>query len=129
MTRVFAKTSANLDFLPPGAQPPLIKPRSIDDVPILTLTLWGPGLSELELRRDAALLRQELSAVADVSETTLTGGRRRPARSASRHRLVATRYSQVRIDARPSNPARPCQADSNVSCSASSASAAEPRNR
>ena len=59
----------------------------------------------------------------------VTGGRRRADRSASRHRLVATRYSQVRTEARPSNPARPCQADSKVSCSASSASATEPRIR
>jgi len=40
----------------------------------------------------------------------LAGGRRRADRSASRHRLAATRYSQVRTEARPSNPARPGQA-------------------
>ena len=53
-------------------------------------------------------------------------GRRLPARSAFRQRLVATRYSQVRTDDRPSKPARPRQAASMVSCSASSASCAEP---
>jgi hypothetical protein len=45
------------------------------------------------------------------------------------HRLVATRYSQVRIDARPSKAGSPYQADSKVSCSASSASAADPSSR
>ena len=44
------------------------------------------------------------------------------ARSAFRQRLVAIRYSQVRIEERPSKPPRPCQAASRVSCSASSAS-------
>ncbi|MFA6002877.1 MAG: efflux RND transporter permease subunit, partial [Elusimicrobiota bacterium] len=94
MTRLYTKTFANLDFMPPGAHPPLIKPRSIDDVPILALTLSGPGLDALALRRAAAVLRQEISAVPDVSETDIIGGRRRqflvhldPA-ALTRHRLT-----------------------------------------
>lgn len=47
--------------------------------------------------------------------------RRLAQRRTLRHRLVAIRYSQVRSEARPSNPARPCQALSSVSWSASSA--------
>lgn len=77
MTRLYTKTFANLDLLPPGSQPPLIKPRSIDDVPILALTLSAPGLSPLELRHAAATMRQEISAVTNVSDTEIIGGRRR----------------------------------------------------
>ncbi|MBI5240972.1 MAG: efflux RND transporter permease subunit [Elusimicrobia bacterium] len=94
MTRIYTKTFAHLDFMPPGASQPLIKPRSIDDVPILALTLSGPSLDELALRRAAARLRQEVSAVPDVSETELIGGHRRqflvhfdPA-ALTRHRLT-----------------------------------------
>ncbi|MDD5627510.1 MAG: efflux RND transporter permease subunit [Elusimicrobia bacterium] len=94
MTRIYTKTFAHLDFMPPGASAPLIKPRSIDDVPILALTLSGRGLDELALRRAAARLRQEISAVPDVSETELIGGHRRqflvhldPA-ALTRHRLT-----------------------------------------
>ena len=93
MTRVYTKTYANLDLLPPGAGQPLIKPRSIDDVPILALTLTGAGLSPLELRRDAAELRRVISSVDDVSDIEILGGRRRqlsvffdPA-ALARHRL------------------------------------------
>ncbi|MDE2510517.1 MAG: efflux RND transporter permease subunit, partial [Elusimicrobia bacterium] len=93
MTRVFTKTHANLDLLPPGAGQPLIKPRSIDDVPILALTLTGNGLSPLELRRAAAELRRVVSAVDDVSDIEILGGHRRqlsvffdPA-ALARHRL------------------------------------------
>ena len=43
VTRVHAKLSADLDRMPPGALPPLVKPHSIDDVPILALTLLPPG--------------------------------------------------------------------------------------
>ncbi|MBI4425843.1 MAG: efflux RND transporter permease subunit, partial [Elusimicrobia bacterium] len=77
MTRVYTKTFANLDLLPPGAGQPLVKPRSIDDVPILALTLSGPGLDGYALRRHAAALREELAAVPEVSETELIGGRKR----------------------------------------------------
>ena len=77
MTRVFTKTFANLDSLPPGAGQPLVKPRSIDDVPVLALTLSGAGLDELALRRAAASLRQEISAVPGVSDIDIIGGRRR----------------------------------------------------
>ena len=51
------------------------------------------------------------------------------ARRALRQRLVATRYSQVRTEARSSKPPSPRQAASSVSWSASSASWAEPRIR
>ena len=80
MTRVYTKTYANLDMLPPGAGQPLIKPRSIDDVPILALTLSGEGLDPSALRRAAATLREEISAVPEVSTIELHGGRRRQLR-------------------------------------------------
>ena len=93
MTRVYTKTFANLDLLPPGAGQPLINPRSIDDVPILALTLTGTGLSSLELRRAAANLRQVVSTVDDVSDIEILGGRRRQLsvlfdpRALAKHRL------------------------------------------
>src|SRR5512135_1785530 len=42
LVRLNQKMAANLDRLPPGVSPPLIKPRSIDDVPMMAFTLWGP---------------------------------------------------------------------------------------
>src|SRR5581483_2430093 len=77
MTRVYTKTFANVDLLPPGAGAPLIKPRSIDDVPILALTLSGEGLDALALRRAAASIREEIAAIDHVSEISIIGGRRR----------------------------------------------------
>ena len=77
MTRIYTKTFANLDMLPPGSGQPLIKPRSIDDVPILALTLTGSGLGPQELRRAAAQLRQVVSTVDDVSDIEILGGHRR----------------------------------------------------
>ncbi|OVE75811.1 multidrug transporter AcrB [bacterium F11] len=76
MTRVYTKFFANVDLLPQGTKNPLIKPRSIDDVPIVSLTLTG-GKDGLSLRRAAVVIRDEINAIQDVSITELIGGRRR----------------------------------------------------
>ncbi|HEV2383324.1 MAG TPA: hypothetical protein VG206_26460 [Terriglobia bacterium] len=41
VVKLYNKLYSHLDLIPPGASKPLIKPRSIDDVPILALTLWS----------------------------------------------------------------------------------------
>ena len=55
--------------------------------------------------------------------------RREAAFLLSRKRLVAMRWSQVRVEARPSNRSRARQARRNVSCTRSSASATLPVSR
>ena len=60
--------------------PPLIKIKSIDDVPVLTLTLWSEHYDGYQLRRIGAELSAEIKKVSDVSELELTGGQRRKVR-------------------------------------------------
>ena len=48
---------------PAGCVAPLIKPRSIDDVPILALTLWSKRYGDFELRRLAAQLHDAIKQV------------------------------------------------------------------
>jgi len=74
VTRVQAKVAAGMDRLPAGALPPIIKPHSIDDVPILTLTLASSRYSSNELRQFALQLAEELRTVQDVAEATVIGG-------------------------------------------------------
>ncbi len=71
------KLRANYDRIPPGVSLPLIKRRSIDDVPILALTLWSRRYGHYELRRVAAELADAIKQVPDVSEVTLIGGERK----------------------------------------------------
>ena len=87
------KMFANFDLIPPGASEPLIKPRSIDDVPILALTLHSRRYNDLELRRLAAELHDSIKQVSDVSEVTLLGGQRRELRVT----LDAARLSGYRL--------------------------------
>ena len=77
MVRLNQKLNANLDLIPPGASPPLVKPRSIDDVPILALTLWSKRYGDFELRRIAAQMDDAIKQTPDVSTVTLMGGQRR----------------------------------------------------
>jgi multidrug efflux pump subunit AcrB len=77
LVRLNQKLQANVDRIPPGASVPLVKPRSIDDVPIVALTLWGGGYDDDLLRGVAAQLRESLAEVPDVSEVTVLGGRPR----------------------------------------------------
>jgi multidrug efflux pump subunit AcrB len=75
--RLNQKIAANLDRIPPGATPPLVKPRSIDDVPILAVTLSSTVYGDDQLRALAGQLRDAVAQVTDVSEVTIIGGRPR----------------------------------------------------
>ncbi len=74
LVKLQSKLQANFDKIPPGVQGPLVKPRSIDDVPVLALTFWADGWDSYRLRGLAAKLQDPLKQVANVSETTLIGG-------------------------------------------------------
>lgn len=77
IVRLYNKLYSNFDLMPPGASQPLVKVRSIDNVPILSLTLWSDRYDAYTLRRLAAQLDDQIKDIADVSETTLIGGQRR----------------------------------------------------
>jgi multidrug efflux pump subunit AcrB len=79
LVRLNQKIAANLDLVPPGALMPLVKPRSIDDVPVMALTFWGAGWDDYRLRQIVAQVEESLKEVQEVSETTMLGGRTRQA--------------------------------------------------
>ena len=90
------KLQANFDRIPKGVSLPLIKPKSIDDVPILALTFHGPGRDHYTLRRIVDEVDDAVKQVPLVAETTLIGGERRqlrvlldPAKLASRQLSAA----------------------------------------
>ena len=74
------KMYANFDIIPPGCSQPLMKPRSIDDVPVLALTLSSSRYDHFMLRRIAAQLHDAVKEVPNVSEVKLIGGQRRQVR-------------------------------------------------
>jgi multidrug efflux pump subunit AcrB len=69
--------SANRDWVSPelGVLEPVIKPRGIDDVPIVALTLFGAGeQGAFELERVAHSIEGELKRVPGTREVTTLGG-------------------------------------------------------
>ncbi len=80
LTQVYTRLYAHLDEIPPGASPPLVKLRSIYDVPVLALTLSGRGDDGYQLRRVADELRNVIRRVPDVSAAEVIGGRERQLR-------------------------------------------------
>ena len=75
------KLRSNFDRIPHGVASPLVKPKSIDDVPILALTFHSARYDHLTLRRLVAEVDDAVKAVPLVAETTIIGGARRQVRA------------------------------------------------
>ena len=80
LVKLNQKLQTNFDRIPHGVTAPLIKPRTIDDVPILALTLHSAGQDPMELRRLAAELQDAVKQIPLVAETRVIGGLRRQIR-------------------------------------------------
>ena len=80
LVRLNQKLQTNFDRIPQGVSTPLIKPRTIDDVPILALTFHSTSADHATLRRLAAQVETEIKSIQEVAETTLIGGVRRQVR-------------------------------------------------
>jgi len=74
------KIQMSLDRVPPIVTDWLVKPIEIDDVPIVTLTLYSPKYSDHELRRVAEEVANRLSRLENISRTGIVGGREREVR-------------------------------------------------
>ncbi|HEX5685134.1 MAG TPA: efflux RND transporter permease subunit [Ideonella sp.] len=78
LVRLHDTVQANADWLPAGlgVGQPLIKPRGIDDVPIVTLTLWakGEGGNAFDLERVAHSVEADLKRVPGTREVVTIGG-------------------------------------------------------
>lgn len=80
IVRVMEKLEHNKDRIPPNVIGPFVKNRSIDDVPILSLTVHSSKYDHLALRRIGSQLMEEIKSVADVSDVKLIGGQKREIR-------------------------------------------------
>ena len=78
--QTYNKLYSNFDRIPPGVSQPIIKARSIDDVPIMALTLWGKSYDSYRLRQVAGELENSIKTLDDVSETKIIGGQPRQMR-------------------------------------------------
>ncbi len=80
IVKTYNKLYSNFDKIPPGVSQPIIKARSIDNVPIMALTLWGARYDASQLRLIAGELEHTIEQIDDVSETSMIGGQPRAVR-------------------------------------------------
>jgi len=84
LVKVNDKLASNMDKIPPGVLPPLVKSKGVDDVPIVTLTLWSkdldqngvPDVDDGQLRLLAQDVLQAIGQVKNTGPGMITGGRR-----------------------------------------------------
>ena len=83
LVKVNDKIDSNMDLIPPGVSPPLVKPKGIDDVPVVTVTMWSkdldgngmPDVDDSQLRMLAHDVLQSLNQLPNTSEGFVVGGR------------------------------------------------------
>jgi len=80
LVKLYNKVMSNRGILPPGAGEPLVVPKSIDDVPIMTLTLWSERYDHGTLRTLAREVCDNLRKGENVAETEIKGGLTRQVR-------------------------------------------------
>ena len=84
LVKVNDKIDSNMDIIPPGVMPPLVKAKGIDDVPVVNLTLWSkdldrdgaPDVDDGQLRMLAHDVLQALKELPDTGNGFVVGGRR-----------------------------------------------------
>ncbi len=78
--KLYNEMNKHMDQMPPGVTMPLVKPRAIDDVPMLGITLWSENYDDFQLKQISDELTQEIEKVNQVSATQKIGGRNRQLR-------------------------------------------------
>jgi multidrug efflux pump subunit AcrB len=75
--KLYDELNKHEDSFPAGVYKPIVKTRSIDDVPMLGLTLWSEKYDEFQLRQIAEEVTSEIEKIKDVAATKEIGGRNR----------------------------------------------------
>lgn len=75
LVKLYDKIMSNQDKIPPGVSQPLVKPKGIDDVPAVTLTLWSETVDDASLRALSLEVMQRLKEVPDTAQSFVVGGR------------------------------------------------------
>lgn len=75
--KLYDELAKHENLFPQGVYKPMVKTRSIDDVPMLGLTLWSEKYDDFEIRQIAEEVNSEIEKVKDVAITKEIGGRSR----------------------------------------------------
>jgi multidrug efflux pump subunit AcrB len=74
LVKLYDKMYSHMDAIPKGVTQPLAKPKGIDDVPIVTLTLSSKIDDIVTLRKMALDVQQKLKSLPNTGQSFITGG-------------------------------------------------------
>jgi len=80
LVKLYNKVWSNIDQVPSGVSGWVVKPMGIDDVPIVTLTLYSQTADDYQLRRVADELLTRLQSIPDTARSYVVAGRKRQVR-------------------------------------------------
>lgn len=83
LVKVNDKIDSNMDKIPPGVMPPMVKAKGIDDVPVVNITLWSkdldqdgaPDVDDGQLRMLAHDVLQSIKEIPNTGNGFVVGGR------------------------------------------------------
>ncbi len=75
LVKLYDKISSNMDLLPRGASQPLVKPKGVDDVPVVGITLWSNEIDDATLRLVGLDVLQDMRAIENTSQSYIVDGR------------------------------------------------------
>ncbi len=87
-----SKIMSYIDKVPPGVKGWIVKPREIDDVPIVTLTLYSADYSDYQLKRVAQEIVHRVQSIAEAGRAYIVGGRNRQIRALLNPDMMAARH-------------------------------------
>lgn len=77
LVKLYNELMKHMDRMPQGATMPLVKTRSIDDVPALAFTLWSEKTGSYQIRQVAEVVANEIKKVPEVAQVNVIGGQPR----------------------------------------------------
>ncbi len=75
LVKLYDKLESNKDRIPQGVIGPLVKPKGVDDVPVVSLTLWSNEVDDATLKLIALETLQNLNEVPNTSLGFVVSGR------------------------------------------------------
>lgn len=95
IVKTHSKIMSYVDQVPPGVTGWVVKPVEIDDVPIVTFSLYSSSSSDYELRRVADEILHRMQRIQDTGRAYVVGGRKRQIRVLLEPEKMAARQVAV----------------------------------
>jgi multidrug efflux pump subunit AcrB len=74
LVKLYDKLMSHMDAVPKGVSQPMVKPKSIDDVPVVTLTMSSAEQDLVTLRKLALDVQQHIKALPNTGQSFVVGG-------------------------------------------------------